>query len=773
MEGSSVHTLARWCSRHRFVVLGGWVGAVVVLIGLVVGMGSNFKTIADLPNSESSHAYTLLGTSATSTETGRIVWHTTGQSVDTAQVRADVSSMLNKVASLPDVKAVQSPYTAGDAAQLNVGQNTAYANVTVTHGVNVDQVQKVAQSIENSDLQVEIGGQAFAPKTKSGGIAEVVGIVAALLILLLMFRSAWAAALPIVTGVAGVVTSLLFVMVGSHFVNLSSDSITLGSLIGLGVGIDYALFVVNRHRKALTAGASVTEAIQEAVNTSGRAVIFAGLTVIAALLAMVVVGMGVLTGMGQAAAVTVLFTVLAAITLLPALLSILGLRVLSKRQRRRLLGQETTPAATRRKRPRRTPAGLWAALVTRFPRPMATLALIVLAALAVPVLAMRVGEADASSDPAHSTSRQYYELISPAFGKGIDATLILVAETPDAGSAQALNTLAKNLPSVPDIASVSAPIPARDGVQVIQVTPSSSAGAKATVNLVDHLRNDIIPTATAGSHLKVDIGGETASNIDIAHALMSKLPLYLALVALLGFLLLALAFRSLLLPLVGAVSNLATIAVALGVLTAIFQWGWASKLLGVGDGAPISYIVPVMIVGVMFGLSMDYQVFLVSRMHEEWTHTHDNTRSIRVGLTETTKVIATAAVIMLCVFSSFGFSGQRVVSSIGIGLALAVVVDAFVVRMVLVPALMRMIGNRVWAYPRWADRITPRLAVEGPSPETTGTRPVSVLVGAAEADTHADVLVGAAEAETHADVLVGAAHYASPAPAGQHWQRNR
>ncbi|MDT3439188.1 MMPL family transporter, partial [Pseudofrankia sp. BMG5.37] len=710
--------LARWCARHRLVVLGVWAGAVVVLISLVVGLGSNFKTVADLPSSESAHAYTLLGTSAGSTETGRIVWHATGQAVDSAPVRDDVAGMLAKVASLPGVDAVASPYTAGDPSRLNTSQNTAYADVTVTDDVDVAQVRQAAQSIENDHLKVETGGQAFAPETKAGGIAEVVGILAALLVLLVMFRSAWAAALPIITGVVGVVASLLFVMVGSHVVDLSSESITMGSLIGLGVGIDYALFIVDRHRKALMAGASVTDAIGQAGNTSGRAVIFAGLTVIAALLAMFVVGMGVLTGMGQAAAVTVLFTVLAAITLLPALLSVLGPRVLSRRQRR-LLSNSGAPAVSgptsRRAHARRGPARRWAALVTRVPAPMAVLALVVLAALALPVLSMRVGEADASSDPAGSTSRQYYELMSPAFGGGIDATLLLVAETPDAGSARALDVLVTQLPSVPDIASVAVGATAGDGIQVVQVTPSSSSGAKATVDLVDHLRRDVIPAAKTGSHLQVSVGGQTATNIDIAHALMSKLPLYLVLVAGLGFLLLVLAFRSLLVPLVGAVSNLATILVGLGALTAIFQWGWASNLLGVGDGAPISYIVPIMVVGVMFGLSMDYQVFLVSRIREEWAHTRDNTRSIRVGVAETAKVIATAAVIMLCVFSSFGFSGQRIVSCIGIGLALAVVVDAFVVRMILVPALLRMIGDRVWAYPRWADRLTPHLAIEGPA----------------------------------------------------------
>lgn len=713
-------TLARWCSRHRFIVLGGWVGAVVLLLGLVVGMGSDFKTSSDLPDSESAHAYTLLGfaqPSAEGSETGRIAWHTTGEAVDSSAVRAEIGTMLQKVADLPHVVSVQSPYGAAESAQLSQAHDTAFANVTVTDEVSVEQVTEVAQAIESSHLEVELGGQAFTPETESGGIAEGVGILAALAILLLVFRSPWAAALPIITGVAGVLTSLLLVMVGSHVVDLTSDSITMGSLIGLGVGIDYALFIVNRHRKSLMAGVSVEESIRQAEDTSGRAVIFAGLTVIAALVAMRVVGMSVLTGMGQAAAVTVAFTVLAAITLLPALLAVLGPRVLSKKQRRLLAtgGSDQMPTNARPALAER-----WSRLVTRLPRPMVLVACVILTALAIPVLSMRVGEADASTDRAGAASRDYYEMVSPAFGEGLDATLVLVATPPDAAAEQALADLADQLDDVADVAAATAPVDLGNGVSIIQVTPSSSSGSEATVDLVNHLRDDVIPAAESDSHLQVYVGGKTATNIDIADHLMSNLPLYLALVAVLGFFLLVLAFRSLLLPLVGALSNLTTILVGLGVVTAIFQWGWGSTLLGVGDGAAISYIVPVMVVGLMFGLSMDYQVFLVSRMHEEWTHHRDHVGAVRIGVAETAKVILTAALIMLAVFASFGFSGQRIVSAIGVGLALAVVVDAIVVRMILIPALMRLIGPRIWAFPRWTDKITPRLSIEGPSSTKTG-----------------------------------------------------
>jgi RND superfamily putative drug exporter len=345
---------------------------------------------------------------------------------------------------------------------------------------------------------------------------------------------------------------------------------------------------------------------------------------------------------------------------------------------------------------------------------MGLLALLVIVTLAAPVASMRVGDADASSDPAGSPARAYYELMADGFGPGFDASLLLVARTPDAASARAFTTLVSRLATVDGVASVAAaPVTAGQRIAVATVVPATSAQTAETTDLVGILRDDVIPAAESGTGLRVYVGGTTATSIDISAALMDKLPLYLGLVAVLGFLLLAVAFRSLLVPLVGALTNVATIFVGLGAVTAIFQFGWGAELLGVGSGAPVMYLVPVIIVGVMFGLSMDYQVFLVSRMHEEWTHTRDNLRAVRTGVAETGQVIAAAALIMLCVFASFGFSGERIVSAIGIGLGIAALVDAFVVRLTLVPALMRLIGRANWWYPRWAGRITPRLSVEG------------------------------------------------------------
>ncbi|MGN8244530.1 MMPL family transporter [Cellulomonas soli] len=714
-----MNALARWSHRKRRAVLGGWILLLIGLAAAVLTQGTAFTEDATLPDSESASAYALLaemgaGSAADgTTETGTIVWRTTGVAIDDAAVQDQVRSVLTDVAGLPGVEAVVSPYDEAGARQVNAEVSTAYATVTVDEDVDVDQVRTVADSLAGAGIEVAIGGQAFSELPSASHGTEGIGIIAALVILFLVFRSRWAAFLPILVGVVGVGTSLLAVMVGSHWVDLAETSLTMGALIGLGVGIDYALFIVNRHRKALLAGASVEDAIATAIGTSGRAVIFAGLTVIVALLGMVVVGLGVLTGMGQAAAVTVLFTVLAAITLLPALLGMLGHKVLSRKQHDALAAGRPDAADPTGKA---SVSSRWALLVQRATRRSALAALLLIVAMALPFAAMRVGNADASSDPAGSPTREYADLIAPAFGAGFDATLVLAARTPDAASAQAFTDLVATLPDVEGVAAVQA-APLQDGqtIAVAAIVPTTSAQTQETQDLVNALRDEVIPAAADGTALEVYVGGETATNIDLSQALMSRLPLYLGLIALLGFLLLAMAFRSVLVPLVGAVTNLATICVGLGAITAIFQLGWGSELLGVGSGAPIMYIVPVLIVGVMFGLSMDYQVFLVSRMHEEWSHTRDNARAVRVGVSETGRVIGAAATIMLCVFASFGFSGERIVSAIGIGMALAVLVDAFVVRLTLVPALMHLIGDRNWAYPRWADRLTPRMSIEGPS----------------------------------------------------------
>jgi len=730
-----VERLARLCARKRFIVLGGWIIALLLLAGLTVKLGSGFTDSTQVPNSESATAYSLLDNagrgglvSSNSTVTGNIAWHVTDGPVTNPAVERDMSAMLGKVAHLPGVESVVSPYSAAGAAQVSPSGNIAYATVTLAKGADVKPVEMAAEQLRSAALDVQAGGTAFTPAVGASEGTEAIGILAALLILLLVFRSAWAATLPVITGITGVGAGTLVVLLGSHAVSLSSTSLTMGTLIGLGVGIDYALFIVNRYRKALLSGSPVPDAIVTALATSGRAVVFAGVTVIAALLGMYVVNLSVLTGMAEAAAVTVLLTVASATTLLPALLAILGTRVLSRRQRRALAGGQAGMAPGAHVRARAGLAARWAGLVGRAPRRTVVLTLLAIIATAVPVLSMRVGSADASSDPAGSSTRAYYDVMSGGFGHGFDAPLLLVAQAPDAGARQALARLATELPSASDVASVTAPTAVGKGLELITVVPRTSAQAAQTSDLVTTLRHDVVPAAEAGTHLHVYVGGTTASAIDMSNALMSRLPLYLLLVGLLGFVLLALAFRSVLIPLTGALTSLGSILAGLGAITAIFQFGWGSALFGVGSAAPVAYIIPVCIVGVVFGLSTDYQVFLLSRIREEWQRTRDNTAAVREGVTETARVIVMAMAIMACVFGSFGFSGERIVASIGVGMASAVIIDALLVRLTLVPALMHLAGRWNWAYPRWAQRLTPRLSIEAPpEPDHEVTRPSAII----------------------------------------------
>ncbi|MET7425653.1 MMPL family transporter [Dactylosporangium sp. NPDC005555] len=707
--------LARWCVTHRRMVFAGWLLLAVGLLAAVVLGGSAFKTSADIPDSESSKAYALLARmpgGAEANTAGKVVWHATSAPVGSDTVRDGVTGLLNRIADLPGVVSVQSPYTEAGAQQVAPEAGTAYAQVVLTRDADTGPVERVVADARLAGVELTYGGTAFETQPQPTHGPEAIGLIVALVLLMLMFRSWRASLLPLITGVAGVVVSLLLVVAGSHLVTLDATSITMASMMGLAVGIDYALFVVNRTRKGLLAGLPVPDAVARAIDTSGRAVIFAGLTVIIALLGIRVVGMGVLTGMGEAAAVTVAVTVVAALTLLPALLGGFGLKVLSKRQRARL-AQGIIDDAAGPARPRGV-AAAWARVLQTAPWLMAPLALAVVAVLAAPVTQIRVGEADASSDPVASQTHRYSAMTSAAFGAGFDNPLILAANTPDQQSRQAFTALTGRLASVTGVAAVSPDRMSADGtVRTVTITPRTSAQAEATADLVERLRGEVVPAAASGTSLRVYVGGKAATSQDLSEALLGRLPLYLGIIAVLGFLLLAVAFRSLLVPLVGALSNVTSILVGLGAITAMFQFGWGSELLGVGTGAPVMYIVPVMIVGIVFGLSMDYQVFLVSRIHEEWARSKDNRRAVRVGVAETGRVIATAALIMLGVFASFAFGGERIVSAIGIGLAVAVLIDAFVVRLTLIPALMNLLGNANWYYPRWAGKLTPHLAVEG------------------------------------------------------------
>ncbi|POM24893.1 Membrane protein YdfJ [Actinomadura rubteroloni] len=719
--------LARWCLRHRVLVVLLWVAALVGLGTASQLAGTKTNDSFSLPGTESTKAMNLLLRSmpAQSGASASVVWQADGD-VRSPDVANHMKSALAGLARMDGIAGMTSPYTPQGARQISADGHVAYASFTFAQQAqNLDDaaVQKfvdAARAARADGLRVEAGGNAVsAVERGSPGSSEIVGIVAAAVVLFIAFGSLMAMLLPIGTAIAGVGTGLMTVTLLTHVLDIGQIGPILGALIGLGVGIDYALFIVTRHRANLKAGMDVRESVVKAVETSGRAVLFAGGTVVIALLGLFVLGMSFLNGMAVASATTVVCTVLASVTLLPALLGLLGRRVLSRRERRRPAGHGTGRGVWAR----------WAGVVERRPVVLSVLAVALIAVLSLPVLSLRLGSSDAGNDPASSTTRKAYDMLADGFGPGFNGPLQLVAETPAPSDRAALEGLAAKLEGNKDVAAVNV-LPAKPGAAlgIVQVVPKTSPQSKDTADLITHLRDHEIPAAERGTTLQVYVGGPTAIFDDFAGVITGKLPLFLGVIVALGFVLLLVAFRSVLVPLTAAVMNVIAAAASFGVVVAFFQYGWGSDPLGLGAAGPVEAFLPVIMLSILFGLSMDYQVFLVSRMHEEWVHTRDNRRAIAVGQAETGRVITAAATIMIAVFTAFAFGGQRVIGEFGIGLAAAVALDAFILRTVLVPAVMHLFGRANWWLPGWLDRILPRVSVEGPSEadEPERLRPVGV-----------------------------------------------
>ena len=705
--------LARWCFRRRAWVLVAWLGLLVILGVLSRTAGSAYTSSSTVPGTGSTTALSLLGRAfpGHAGDQDTIVW-TSPEGVRAAPVRARITAMLNQVAAAPSVGTVISPYAARGAAQVSRDGTIAYATVVFDAQAaslpapDVSRVIHLAEAARAPGLQVDLGGQAVENVLRpSIGISAVVGLVAAAVVLFLAFGSLPAMLLPLAVAITALASGLLTVGLASHAVSIPSIGPTLATLIGLGVGVDYALFVVTRHRGTIKAGMSPQDAAARALNTAGRAVLFAGTTVCFALLGLLVVNISYVSGLGIAAAITVLFTMAAAVTLLPALLGFLGMRVLSRRERRRLAAGG--PA-------RDGASGWWprlAGFVQRHPARLAAAATAAMIILAIPVLSLRLGSSDAGNDPASSTTRQAYDLLAEGFGPGFNGPLQLVATTGSPAGTAALDRLAATLRTEPGIAAVSAPVPGH-GATLISVIPTTSPEAAATSSLIDRLRDSVIPAAEHGSTLHVYVGGVTAVFADFATVIGAKLPVFIGVIIGLGFLLLMLAFRSLLVPAVAAVMNLLAAGAAFGVMVAVFQYGWGLHVLNLGQAGPIQSFLPVLMLAVLFGLSMDYEVFLVSRIREEWAATTDNRRAVSTGQATTGRVIIAAATIMICVFSAFILSGQQLIGEFGIGLAAAVLLDAFILRTLLVPALMHLSGRANWWLPGWLDRALPHLSIE-------------------------------------------------------------
>jgi RND superfamily putative drug exporter len=710
-------SLARWCYRHRFVVIGLWVLALIVAGGATKAIGTNYSNSFSLPKTDSTKALSLLqSVSKNSTgETDTIVWHVDKGSVLDSSTQQVITPMLKKVAAIPQVGTIGSPYSPMGALQISKDHKTAYANITFTKDSqdldksDVDKVISTAKAADDSNVDVELGGQSISQSQQTKPAStEAIGVLAAAVILFIAFGSLYATLVPLVTALMALGLGLSIVGLVSNLINVSSFSPTLGALIGLGVGIDYALFIITRHTTGLKAGLDPEESAVKALDTAGRAVLFAGTAVSTALLGLLVLRIDFLNGVGIAAAIVVIVSVLAASTLLPALFGVLRLRILSRRQRKSL--RENGPAAEEMTK------GIWAKnarFVQKRPVMVATLAIILIGLLIVPYFSLRLGSSDSSNDPSSTTTYKSYELLSKGFGAGFNGPLLLVANVNTKAEKVAFTKVVTTLKHTSGIAAVeSAPLTPTAKVGTIQVIPKTSPESAATSNLITHLRENVLPSIEGKSGLHVYVGGVTATFNDFASVIKGKLVLFLVVVIGFGFLILLVAFRSIVIPITAALMNILAAGAAFGVLVAIFQYGWGSTILHTGGSGPVDAFVPVLMLAILFGLSMDYEVFLVSRMHEEWTHTKDNERAVRIGQAETGRVITAAATIMILVFGSFIFGGQRVIAEFGVGLSSAVLIDAFILRNFLVPAIMHKFGDSNWWLPAWLDRILPHLSVE-------------------------------------------------------------
>ncbi|GHH43007.1 MMPL family transporter [Streptomyces candidus] len=731
--------LARWCVRHRLATVVLWLFVLGATSAAAVSAGSAYSNDYDVPGTESGHASALLDAHFADGggDVSTVVWHADGggRAAADGAVADRMAQVLDRIAGLPGVGAVTGPYPAGGGSdtaahapvrygpgQLSGDGRTAYATVTFdaqADDLPVEQAQAVvdtARAAADDDVQVALGGSAIAlTEAPDAHLAEAVGVVVAAVVLFLAFGSVAASLLPIATALVGVGTAYAGTTLLGHAMTVADFAPMLGTLIGLGVGIDYALFLVTRHRRGLRRGLSVEHAATEAVATTGRAVVFAGVTVCIALLGMLILRLGFLNGVAVAASLTVVLTVVASVTLLPALLSFIGMRALGRRERARLAAHGPRPEVT---------GGLatrWSAFVERRPKLLGALAAVIMVVLAIPTFSLRLGTSDQGNNPASSTTRQAYTMLADGFGPGANGPLTLVAEQGgadgggDDAAREAVEHLAATLRTTEGVSSVGRPAFGHDGeTAALTVVPDSAPQARETSELVDRLRADVLPGVERDTGLDVSVGGITASYDDFAQVIVGKLPLFVGVIVALGCVLLLLAFRSVGIPVKAAVMNVAAVAAAFGVVVAILQWGWGSELLGLGSAGPIEPFLPVIMVSVLFGLSMDYQVFLVSRMYEEWLATGDNRRAVRVGLAETGRVINSAAVIMIAVFLAFVLSGDRVIAMFGIALASAVALDAFVLRTLLVPALMHLLGGANWWLPARLDRLLPRISIEPP-----------------------------------------------------------
>ena len=743
---------------RRRVVVAAWLAAIIALAVAMSTVGSKFSTQFNLPDVESAQGFDLLAERFGGEESGRSGTLVVQAEQGFTDAQRDALNVFFAQLDARDDMRIVSPFSPEGARQVSPTGTIAFA--TVTFPAEIDAVEEFAAIYEEmkaiepvvDGVQIEYGGEVFAEF--EAPTSEVLGLAFAIVILIFAFGSVLAMGLPIGTAFGGIGVGVLVVTLASNLFTIPDVATTLGVMIGLGVGIDYALFIVKRYREARRRGESCEAATAESIDTAGRAVLFAGTTVVISLLGMLIMSVSFMNGLAIGASITVLFTMLASVTLLPALLGFVGDRVEVTRWRGivaaglvavSLVGYGLKqsallvaaplaalvliagsfvpalrrPLAARRVKPmNETSAYRWSRVVQRRPWVSVIVGTGVLLALALPVLDLRLGFADEGNYPADTTTKRAYDLLAEGFGPGFNGPLTLVAAIDTPEQLAAAQSVSQALASTPGVAFASPAVPndaASPSAVLWTLYPTTAPQSEEAANLVSSLRDTVLPQAAGDSGLAVKVTGSVAVNVDFSGYLADRLPTFFAVVLALSFVLLMAVFRSLLVPLKAVIMNLLSIGSAYGAVVAVFQWGWGSSLVGLGGSAPIDPWLPVMMFAIVFGLSMDYEVFLLSRVKEEYDRTGDNELAVADGLANTARVITAAAAIMVFVFGSFVLEPDRSIKMFGFGLAVAVFLDATIVRMLLVPATMELLGDRNWWLPRWLERLLPKIDVEGSS----------------------------------------------------------
>ncbi len=712
-----MRALARACVRHRRITFLAWVAALIVCVMAASAAGEDFSTNFTLPESDSQQAQELLENEfpqASGDEIQVVLQAREGTLDDHPE---DVTRVLRDVVAVDGIESASSPLEPNGVISEDgtIGLATAQLSGR-SFDVDAETIEALLEirEAEADDaagpVRVEFGGDAVRNEQQGeGGSAEMIGLLAAIVVLLIMFGSVVAMGLPVLTAVIALGVALSLVTLLTHLMDTADFAPQLAAMIGLGVGIDYALFIVTRFRAGLRAGLEPDEAVMIAMDTAGRAVLFAGATVCVALLGLFAVGIDFLYGPAVASALAVLVTMFAALTLLPAMLSKVGSRI----DRLRVPGTKGSSGEEGRLWSR------WSLAIQRRPWTATLVSLAILIALAIPVLSMEIGNADAGTDGTDTTTRQAYDLLAEGFGPGFNGPLLVVADIggdPQGGEGT-IDELRQAVDETEGISATTPPVASENGqVYVIRAFPTTGPQEQETRALVDRIRDETLDPFDAEAGIESHLGGEAAITDDFSTYVAGKLPLFIGVVIVLSALLLLVAFRSVLVPLKAVLMNVLSIGAAFGLVVAIFQFGWGNELIGISDTAPIAAFLPVMVFAIVFGLSMDYEVFLMSRVHEEWERRGDASGAVQHGLASTGRVITAAATIMICVFGSFALGGDLIIKLFGVGLAAAIAIDAFLIRSLLVPAIMELLGARAWWLPGWLDRIIPRVRIESDDP---------------------------------------------------------